>query len=715
MLRRAGAVPQQDEKGERSQGRTTQTGRYPRLVRHRKLWKTGVSFGFFRGFSMPSFRSGLLAAVPLTALMLAAPALAAEPPATLLVTSGGADATGKRCEADKAAIAAAKAALETRAGAATIAGDFAAYDALSALGQDGFGQYYLIMETHPDKAVREVAAGCVQAITAINTDIGLSRPIYDRLSAIPLAGVDDKTRFTLTKLLGDYRRAGVDKDAATRAKIAALTNEISGIGLKFAENIREDKGDIPVDPAALTGMPQDWLDAHKPGPDGKVHLTFDYPDVVPITDFAANRETRRQVATAFADRAWPANGPVLQSLLEKRYEQATILGYPDYATLITADKMIGNPQRIAEFLDDIDAATAPGANSYFTELTAFAKKDDPSIDTLQRWDASFFGNRLKKQKYDVDAAEVRQYFTYDKAQAGIFQLMGDLFDADIRPWDGKPWAEGVSAWSLYDGDRLVGHFYLDMHPRDGKFNHAAAFPIQSGIDGKQVPIAALVCNFPATGAMDHDDVVTFLHEFGHLIHWLYAGKQDYSLQNMGGLQWDFIEAPSQLLEEWAWDYDTLKTFASNDKGEVIPKALVERMNDGRWFGEALTYRRQVGFAAVSLNFYNRKPDFDLSKMYDEQTARYSPIPNIPGTHPYANFGHLDGYSAIYYTYGWSKAIATDLFSAFEAAGIRNKDVALKYRRDILEAGATSDATTLVNGFLGREWSLDAFRERLMQE
>ena len=434
-----------------------------------------------------------------------------------------------------------------------------------------------------------------------------------------------------------------------------------------------------------------------------------------MLDFAQVRDTRRKVASAFANRAWPANDAVLTSLLEKRYELATTLGYPDYATLITSDKMIGTPQRAERFLEDIDGAARPGADAYFKELTAFAKAEDPTIEALERWDGSYFDNKLKKQKYDVDAAVVRQYFSYEKTQAGIFKLMKDLFGADIRPWKGRPWNADVSAWSLYDGDRLVGHFYLDMHPREGKFNHAAAFPVQHGIDGKQVPIAALLCNFPSTGPMDHEDVVTFLHEFGHLIHWLYAGKQDYSLQNMDGLQWDFIEAPSQLLEEWAWDYDTLISFASNDRGEPIPAALVERMNAGRWYGEASATRRQVGLAAVSLNFYNRKPGFDLTRMYDEQMARYSPFPNIPNTHPYANFGHLDGYSAIYYTYNWSKAIATDLFSAFKTGGIRNSDVAMRYRTRILEAGATKDANELVHDFLGREWKLDAFREQLMQD
>lgn len=651
----------------------------------------------------------------LSGTSLAAPLHAAGVPATLLSARDGASAVAGRCETAKASINAAKAALEARKGRATIAADFTAYDRLLARASDEFGQFYLLFETNPAKDVREAASGCVQAITEISTAIGLSRPIYDRLSAIPTRGLDEKTGFVLAKALRDYRLAGVDKDAATREKVAALTNRATEIGLQFAANIREDKGDIPLDPAELAGLPQDYLDARKPGEDGKIHLTYDYPDIFPVSDFASNRATRQKVVSAYANRGWPANDETLRSLLQTRHELATTLGFPDYATLVTSDKMIGSPARVASFLADIDKATTPGADAYFKELTEFASAQTPGFDRLQRWDGSYYGNMLRKQKYDVDAAEVRQYFTYDKAREGIFRLMKDLFDADIRPWDGAPWAEGVSAWSLYDGDRLVGHFYLDMHPRDGKFNHAAMFPVQLGIAGAQVPIAALICNFPGSGPMNHGDVVTFLHEFGHLVHWLYAGNQSYGLQNMGNLQWDFIEAPSQLLEEWAWDHDTLKTFASNDKGEPIPQALVEKMNAARWFGEALAVKRQVGLSAVSLNFYNRAPDFDLSAMFDEQMARYSPIPNIPGTHPYASFGHLDGYSAIYYTYQWSKAIATDLFTAFKAAGPRSKEVALRYRQGILEAGATQSAGALVDGFLGRPWNLDAYREQLMQQ
>ena len=378
--------------------------------------------------------------------------------------------------------------------------------------------------------------------------------------------------------------------------------------------------------------------------------------------------------------------------------------------------MIGNPQRAATFLDDVNAAAKPGADADMAELLTFAKTVDPSITRLESYDNSYMSNLLRKQKYAVDAAEVRQYFTYDKARTGIFQLMTDLFGAQFKPWNTPVWDKSVSAWELYDkSGKLVGRFYLDMHPREGKFNHAAQFGIRTGVEGRQVPVGALVTNFPATGPMDHGDVETFLHEFGHLIHALYSGHTEYGVQSMSNLQWDFIEAPSQLLEEWVWNYDTLKTFAANPQGQPIPEALVAKMNAGRRFGEATSWKGQLGYAAVSLNYYNRKPDFELSPMYDEQIARYSQFPPVPGSHPYASFGHLDGYSAVYYTYVWSKAIALDLFTAFQKAGIRDPKVAERYRQIVLEPGGSQDANVLIQNFLGRPLSLEAFKTELQKK
>lgn len=635
---------------------------------------------------------------------------------TVPVTETSPVAIAARCDGVLALGAAAKTELEARKGPATVKGDLAAFDTLMLVVGDGSNEMYLISQTSTAKDARDAAEACIPKLSDLGTAISLSRPIYDRLAAIPTKGLDARTAFSLDKMLTNYRLAGVDKDEATRAKVTQLQKEITEIGLKFGANIRDDKGDIKLKPEQLAGMPQDYIDSHKPAADGFVHLTYDYPDVLPVFDFASNRETRKIVMAGFRNRGWPANETVLKSLLEKRYELAQALGYPDFATLVTTDKMIGNPQRAAQFLDDVNTAAKPGAETDYAELLAFGKTIDPSITELQGYDNAYLSNLLRKQKYAVDATEVRQYFTYDKAREGIFGLISDLFGAQFRPWNTPVWDKSVSAWELYDkSGKLVGRFYLDMHPRDGKYNHAAQFDIRTGIEGRQVPVGALICNFPATGPMDHDDVVVFLHEFGHLIHALYSGHTQYGIQSMGKLQWDFIEAPSQLLEEWTWDYNTLKTFASNDKGEAIPADLVKKMNAGRYFGQPGYWKGQLGLAAISLNYYNRKPDFDLSEMYDAQQRRYSMYPPLEGTHGYASFGHLDGYSAIYYTYVWSKAIALDLFTEFDKAGMRNPEVAERYRKLVLEPGGSQDANVLISDFLGRPLSLEAFKTELQKK
>jgi thimet oligopeptidase len=661
----------------------------------------------------------------LIACLLLGTAHAAPPPAQvevdayladLAIVPASAEEVDRRCASSLGLIAKVRQGLETREGNAGIPTDFATFDALGTLVGGGNFEMSLISQTNPAKPIRAAAEACVQKISDVATAISLSRPIYDRLAAIDATGLDPKTTYILNRALTDYRRAGVDRDAATRAKVQALQQEITELGLTFARNIREMKGELVLKSADdLAGLPQDYLDAHKPGPDGLIRITTDYPDVLPIFEFANKEEVRMNMRTIFNNRAWPANEAVLKSLLARRYELAQLLGFPSYAALITEDKMVGSPERVASFLDEVNAAAKPGAEADYAELLARERQFKPDADKVEPWNVAYVERLIRKEKYEVDSALVRQYFTFDKAKAGIFALMKDLFGADIRAWNTPVWDKGVSAYELYDKGRLVGRFYLDMHPREGKYSHAAQFAVRYGIAGRSVPVGALVCNFPAEGPMDHDDVTTFLHEFGHLIHWLYSGNQVYAQQSMDKLQWDFIEAPSQLLEEWTWQYDTLKRFASNPKGEPIPQDLVRKMNAARNFGEPSEWKSQLAYAAISLNYYSRDPArTDLTDLWAQQYQRYAMYPYVPGTHPYASFGHLDGYSAIYYTYVWSEAIALDLFTRFQTAGIRDTETALQYRKLILEPGGSQDASSLIQAFLGRPFSLDALKAKLQK-
>jgi thimet oligopeptidase len=256
-----------------------------------------------------------------------------------------------------------------------------------------------------------------------------------------------------------------------------------------------------------------------------------------------------------------------------------------------------------------------------------------------------------------------------------------------------------------------------MHPRKDKFKHAAMAQVVTGISGVQVPEAALMCNFPggdgSLGLMEHDQVGTFFHEFGHLLHHIFAGDQPWIGISGISTEWDFVEAPSTLFEEWIWNGDILKSFAINEAGETIPDELIEKMNRARRFQEGLKVRQQMFYAAISLNFYNRDvATFKPLELVKELQKKYTPFAYVEDTYMHLAFGHLDGYSAIYCTYMWSNVIAKDLFSAFKKAGIENTDIAMKYRRTILDQGGAKPAAELVEDFLGREYSFEAFRNWL---
>jgi len=568
---------------------------------------------------------------------------------------------------------------------------------------------------HPDEAMRDAGDACGQALTKIYSDLTLSRPIYDRISAMDLAGEDAGTQRFVEKLLLTFRLAGVDREETTRERIKALNDEIVAIGQAFDRNIADDVRYLELSSVdQLAGLPEDYIAAHPPDESGVIRISTQYPDVFPLFSYADSDDVRRDMLSLYDNRAWPANEELLQQLLQKRYELAQLLGYPNYAELVTADKMSGSAGRVQQFLDELSSYTEEAQQREYAVLLERLRQDQPEAERVEPWQRSYLSEKVRREQYEVDSREVRQYFTYDGTRDGILTLVQDLFGVEIRPWGAEAWHPDVEAFELYEDGQLLGRFYLDMHPREGKFSHAAAFPLQDGISGVQPPVASLVCNFPRGGElMQHEQVITFLHEFGHLLHFLFAGRHRWA--NVTGIstEWDFVEAPSQMLEEWVWDYDTIATFARNAEGEPLPRELLDRMVAARDFGLGLGTRRQLSFAAISLGLYDRDPaGLDLKAFTDDVARRYTPFEPGPDSHFYASFGHLNGYSAIYYTYQWSLAIATDMFTRFRQEGLRNVETAAEYREMILEQGGARPAAEMVTEFLGREISFKPYADRL---
>ncbi len=379
------------------------------------------------------------------------------------------------------------------------------------------------------------------------------------------------------------------------------------------------------------------------------------------------------------------------------------------------DRMLTTPAAVEAHMAELAVAAAPAAEADMALLQGTLAEARPGAE-LGLFNSSFARQRALLANYDLDPQEVRQYFTYDNVRQGVFDLTQDLFRIEIRPWQTALWHPDVEAFEVWDNGALIGRFYLDAHPREGKYQHANHIALRRGVTGETLPVSVLTMNLPRggydTGLMEHSQVETFLHEFGHLLHNILGGNQRWFGVSGVATERDFVEAPSQMLEEWVYDYDTLTRFARNEAGEVIPRALVDRMVAARWFGNGVYEMTQLGYSNASLRFHQGAPADasaeGISAAYQRYANLYSLLDFPATTHMEATFSHLDGYSAGYYTYGWSRVIAADLFSRFESAGLRDPATAMAYRELVLGRGGSKPAAQLIEDFLGRPVNSAAF-------
>lgn len=659
----------------------------------------------------------------------AAPAAVKLPDAPVGTAQAGPPTAWESPVALKAACDAALAVAEARRdgianvqGKRTIENTLRAFDdmllALDTMGGlEGIAQHM-----HPDEAVRAAGQACESRLAKFQSDIGLDRALYEAVAAVDVSGADAQTRRMAEHLLRDFKRSGVDKDEATRKRIAEINAKLVTLGQSYSKNLREATAFIEVDPKTLEGLPQDWLDAHKPGENGKVRVSTDYPDFFPFQTYSKAADQRAVLYKKFVNRGYPANEKTLLEVLTLRAEYAKLLGYRSWAAYQAEDKMVKTAERIGVFLENLVTIVRPRSGADLAELLKRKKKDDPKATRIEAWDRFYYTGKVREEQYAFDARTVRPYFEYNKVKDGIFDLYGELFGLRFEPIkDAAVWHPSVQAYTMFAGDEPIGRFYLDMHPRDGKYKHAAMFPLQTGLANGRVPMATLVCNFPdpskGKALMEHGQVNTFFHEFGHLIHHLLASKADWLQLSGIRVEWDFVETPSQLLEEWAQDHAVLARFAKHhETGEAIPADVVAKMNRAQEFGRGVGVMRQLFYAAYSFFLHDRSPEgLDLDAYSALIYEKYSPYPQIEGSHIFASFGHLIGYSSQYYTYQWSLVIAKDLFSRFAAAGLLDGKTALDYRKIILEPGGMRDASDMVKDFLGREYDVKAYKAWLEQK
>ena len=596
----------------------------------------------------------------------------------------------------------------------------------AALEQINSANYFstFMQQVHPDAKFRDSATEMTRKSSAAATALSLNRAVYQALGAMDLAKADAATRHFVERQLLQFRLAGVDKDDATRARLKELNDQLTEQQSMFDRNISDGQKVVTVNGlASLDGLPRDYIDRHKPASDGSIRITTDYPDILPAMKFVKSDALRRQLFEAFETRAYPKNRDVLRQMMRTRYEIATLLGYASWADYFAADKMAGSGQRIAAFIQEVDQAARALADREFAMLLEEKRKTDPAAAGVGDYEVGHLQELLRRSKYDFDSQSVRPYLPYARVKQGILDTAATLFGLTFRRETGAPaWDPTVETWDAIDGGKAIGRFYLDMHPRPGKFSHAEMVPVLDGVRGKQLPEAALVCNFPQpaegdAGLMEYGDVVTFFHEFGHLMHWILAGRQEWAGVSGISMESDFSEAPSQMLEEWMRSPQVLAGFARHyQTGEAIAPELVARMNRASAFGRGSWVSQQNTYTAISYDIYKGKPeDVDLDAVTTADAKRYSHTVPLPGTHLYASFGHLAGYSSAYYTYLWDKVIAEDFFLRFDSGNLLDGAVAMRYRRAVLEPGGSVPANDLVRNFLGRPQNMAAFQKWMAEE
>ena len=615
-----------------------------------------------------------------------------------------------------------QAAMEAKRGAAGILDE---WNRLSIATGDLIGPLSLIANVSTDKPTREAADACQLKFNPFQTDLFQSEALYRRVKALKPA--DAVQRQYRQDLLESFEDGGVTLPVDKRARVKEINQQIADLAQQYEKNVRDDGTKVVFAPDEMAGLPAAYLEAQKKDEQGNYVLPLSYPSYIPFMQLASNGDARKRYWIAKLNEGKQANIDLLNRIVGLRLELAKLYGYPDFATFVIKRRMAGSPDAVYKFLGEVKTAVTDLEKSEVAELRQFKaddRKQPLDATTLDRWDIAYYQEKLKKARYDVDQEALRKYFPTEASIAYTLRVAETLYGIRFVPSNAPTWHPDVRVFDLFDEARskdadgrkqgaFIGTVYLDLFPREGKYNHAAAWPVRSvstlakqpGLPGYRTPISALVTNFNRVG-FDHDELETMLHEFGHCLHGVLS-KARFVDEAGTSVKLDFVEAPSQMFEEWARREDALKLFA--DVCRDCPQLThdqIDRLDAARRYGRGIRYARQWVYASFDMSLTTPQPD-------DAQVAwakieGATPLGTYPGTLFPAAFGHLvGGYAAGYYGYMWSEVLALDMLSGFHGK-LMNPVDGKRYRTDILSQGGQQPPDRLVAKFLGREPNSDAF-------
>ncbi|HEX2884612.1 MAG TPA: M3 family metallopeptidase [Candidatus Limnocylindria bacterium] len=587
-----------------------------------------------------------------------------------------------------------------------------------------YGRGAFMGQVHPDPAVRDAGTDAEERINKWRVAVVFRSDLYEAVRAFSrtdaAASLTGESARLLEHWLRDFRRAGHELSSDERTELERLRTRLVEVEVTFQRNLNEYRDGITVTREQLDGLPEEYIArlAHDAATD-TYRVSLDYPELNPFLEQAHDRQLRRELFMKHWNRSVDANRPLLAEALELRRKVAELMGEPTWAHHAMELKMARSPERVRAFYDEL----LPRLETRIrTEVETLGERlrGDGQDGPITAWDWRYYDEQLRRGEYGVDQNLVSEYFPLQRVMEAMFALTGEVFGLDYRPLDAaNAWHDAVQLYEIRDRatGTHVAYFYADLFPREGKFGHAAAFPLVVGhqtADGAYVaPVSAIVANFTPPSAdrpslLKHSEVETLFHEFGHILH-MSLTRAEFPRFSGAETEWDFVEAPSQIMEHWTWEPSVLQRLARHHAtGKPIPEELIEKLRAARFVNEGIRTGVQAFYGQIDLALHGEPqvPDMDEAL---RRTYAVTGLPYPEGTFMLAGFGHLlGGYDAGYYGYLWAEVIGDDMFGRFEREGVTSPEVGAAYRREILEPNGSRDAEELVRAFLGREPSNEEY-------
>lgn len=599
--------------------------------------------------------------------------------------------------------------------------------------------FFNLNSAETNEEIQKIAQEVSPLLSEFSNDITLNEKLFQRVKTVyntkEKLDLNAEQSTLLEKRYKSFSRNGANLPAEKKKRLREIDTTLGQLKLKFGENVLAETNNFEMhltNGSDIAGLPQGIVEAAAQLAKSKDKtgyiFTLQYPSYIPFMKYAQNRELRKQLALAFGSKGFHGNDLDNQenvlNIAKLRHERANLLGYKTHAHYVLEERMAESPEKVLGFLKELLGKAKPAASKEFEELRAFAKEQD-GIEDIQKWDGAYYSEKLKQKKFDLDDEKLKPYFKLENVINGVFKVAEKLFGLTFKEvQDIDKYHEEVKTFEVHDKQgHFISLFYADFHPRSGKRGGAwmTSFKSQFRKDGTNVrPHVSNVCNFTPSTAnkpslLTFNEVTTLFHEFGHALHGMLADTTYPSLSGTS-VFWDFVELPSQVMENWCYEKEALELFAHHyETGELIPMELVKKIKESATFQEGMQTLRQLSFGLLDMAWHGQDPSaIEDVKAYEtaafEGTQFY---PDTPTTCMSTAFAHIfqGGYASGYYSYKWAEVLDADAFAYFKENGIFNPEIAKKFKDHVLSKGGTENPMTLYKRFRGQEPKIEALLER----